>query len=63
MVSILEGFDVGFVEIFSKLTLEAVEHEFGHGLASRIFLGSERGRVRCLLSVGIGEHSVLCLQG
>ena len=34
MVSILEGFGGGFVEIFSKLTPEAVEHEFSRGFAS-----------------------------
>ena len=37
MVSILDSFGGGFVEIFSKLAPEAVEHEFGRGLASRIF--------------------------
>ena len=45
MVSILDGFGDGFVEIFSKLTPEAVEHEFGRGFASRIFL-DQRG-VEC----------------
>ena len=34
MVSILDGFGDGFVEIFSKLTPEAVEHEFSRGFAS-----------------------------
>ena len=45
MVSILDGFGDGFVEIFSKLTPEAVEHEFGRGFASRMFL-DQRG-VEC----------------
>ena len=45
MVSILDGFGGGFVEIFSKLTPEAVEHEFGRGFASRMFL-DQRG-VEC----------------
>ena len=62
MVSILDGFGGGFVEIFSKLTPEAVEQVWPW-LCVQDFFGSERGRVRCLLSVGIGEHSVLCLQG
>ena len=38
MVSIVDGFGDAFVEIFSKITPEAVEHEFGHSFASRIFL-------------------------
>ena len=45
MVSILDGFGGGFVDIFSKLTPEAVEHEFGRGFASRMFL-DQRG-VEC----------------
>ena len=45
MVSILDGFGGGFEEIFSKLAPEAVEHEFGRGFASRIFL-DQRG-VEC----------------
>ena len=45
MVSILDDFGGGFVEIFSKLAPEAVEHEFGRGFASRIFL-DQRG-VEC----------------
>ena len=62
MVSILDGFGGVFEEIFSKLAPEAVEHEAVlPWLCVQDFFGSERGRVRCLLSVGIGEHSVLCL--
>ena len=45
MVSIMDGFGGGFVESFSKLSPEAVEHEFGRGFASRIFL-DQRG-VEC----------------
>ena len=45
MVSIPDGFGGGFVESLSKLTPEAVEHEFGRGFASRIFL-DQRG-VEC----------------
>ena len=45
IVSILNGFGGRFVESFSKLTPEAVEHEFGRGFASRMFL-DQRG-VEC----------------
>ena len=42
MESILDSFGGGFVKIFSKLTPELVEHEFGGGFASGIFL-DQRG--------------------
>ena len=45
MASILDGLGGGFVEIFSKLTPEAVEHAFGLGFAPRILL-DQRG-VEC----------------
>ena len=32
----VDGFSGGFVEIFTKLAPEAVQHEFGRGLASRV---------------------------
>ena len=38
MVSLVNDFGGEFVEILSKLAQEAVEHEFGRGFASGIFL-------------------------
>ena len=32
----VDGFSGGFVEVFTKLAPEAVQHEFGRGLASRV---------------------------
>ena len=33
----LDSFSGGFVEIFTELAPEAVQHEFGRGLTSRVF--------------------------
>ena len=63
MVSILDDFGGGFVEIFSKLTLEAVEHKLGCGFASGIFLdqrGAECDAFFLMVLVNIAHY---CLQG
>ena len=36
MMRRVDGFGDWFVEIFTKLAPEAVQHEFGSGLASRV---------------------------
>lgn len=47
---VVDCFGAGFEEVFSKLTPETVEHEFGGGFVSRAFLEESGSSVMLSLS-------------
>ena len=60
---ILDDFGGGFLEIFSKLTPEVIEHKLGCGFASGIFLDQRGAECDAFFLMVLANIAHYCLQG